>query len=466
MTATIDDALTYRGFPKAELIDDYRLALISRSLDDREISLQKQSRVFFQISGAGHEALLLAPGPLAARRLRLVLPVLPRPGARARRSASRRRRSSSRPSGRRTIPRVGRPPDAVPLGSSRDSTSSRQSSAHRQPVPARGRLRRGDALHPAAATCPGCNAHGDEITYVSLGEGATSRASSGRALNTACRLHLPVLYVVADNGYAISVPTDDQSPAADLRDGARLPRARTSPSSTAATTSQVRARRRASRSRGCAPVRARRSIHAKVDAAVLALGRRHAEQVPPARGARRRGGARPDPRCSSTRSSSGGVLTAGRRRPHPRARRRSRRRRGRGGAGGAAARSRRRSPTTSYVRPPDRPPPAADGRRRRAVVTFGEAIRRTLHEVMAADERIRVFGEDVADAPRGGARRRRGQGRRVRHDARAAARVRAWLAASTRRWRRRTSSAGRSARRCAGCGRAPRSSSSTTSGRP
>ncbi len=60
MSATIDDALTYRGFSKDELVNDYRLALVSRALDDREISLQKQSRVFFQISGAGHEALLLA----------------------------------------------------------------------------------------------------------------------------------------------------------------------------------------------------------------------------------------------------------------------------------------------------------------------------------------------------------------------------------------------------------------------
>ena len=53
------DERSFRGFPVSELIDDLRLAYISRALDDREISLQKQSRVFFQISGAGHEALLL-----------------------------------------------------------------------------------------------------------------------------------------------------------------------------------------------------------------------------------------------------------------------------------------------------------------------------------------------------------------------------------------------------------------------
>jgi 2-oxoisovalerate dehydrogenase E1 component len=48
------------GYAIEEVVEDFRLACISRSIDDREISLQKQSRVFFQISGAGHEALLLA----------------------------------------------------------------------------------------------------------------------------------------------------------------------------------------------------------------------------------------------------------------------------------------------------------------------------------------------------------------------------------------------------------------------
>ena len=49
--------LEFRGFAIAEILADYQLALVSRFLDDREITLQKQSRRFFHISGAGHEAL-------------------------------------------------------------------------------------------------------------------------------------------------------------------------------------------------------------------------------------------------------------------------------------------------------------------------------------------------------------------------------------------------------------------------
>src|SRR6202451_2241833 len=70
---------------------------------------------------------------------------------------------------------------------------------------------------------PGCTAHGDELTYVSLGEGATSEGEFWESLNTACTLALPVVFLVADNGYAISVPVEEQGPApiSDLVSGFR-----------------------------------------------------------------------------------------------------------------------------------------------------------------------------------------------------------------------------------------------------
>ena len=82
-----------------------------------------------------------------------------------------------------------------------------------QCLPAVGCAEAGPLHRPAARPARLHGAHGDELTYVSLGEGATSEGEFWESLNTACTLHLPVLYVVADNGYAISVPAADQSPA-------------------------------------------------------------------------------------------------------------------------------------------------------------------------------------------------------------------------------------------------------------
>ncbi len=200
-----------RSFAPDELREDFRLACLSRALDDREILLQKQSRVFFQISGAGHEILLTA----LARSLRpaydwffpyyrdralvLALGVTPRD------ILLEAVGSSEDPaSGGRQMP--------CHWGDAGRNIVTQSSPTGSQCLPAVGCAEAGRYI-ARRPTLAGCTAHGDEITYVSLGEGTTSEGEFWESLNSACSLHLPVLFVVADNGYAISVRASDQSPA-------------------------------------------------------------------------------------------------------------------------------------------------------------------------------------------------------------------------------------------------------------
>ena len=187
-----------RSFPTTELVEDFRLACLSRALDDREILLQKQSRVFFQISGAGHEILLLA----LARSLRpaydwffpyyrdraLVLALGVTPLDIMLQAVG----SSLDPaSGGRQMP--------CHWGAVTRNIVTQSSPTGSQCLPAVGCAEAGRyiARRPGLV---GCEAQGDEITYVSLGEGATSEGEFWESLNTACRLRLPIVYLVADNG--------------------------------------------------------------------------------------------------------------------------------------------------------------------------------------------------------------------------------------------------------------------------
>jgi 2-oxoisovalerate dehydrogenase E1 component len=383
-----------RSFPAAELVEDFRLACISRALDDREILLQKQSRVFFQISGAGHEILLLA----LARSLRpaydwffpyyrdraLVLALGVTPLDIMLQAVG----SSLDPaSGGRQMP--------CHWGAVTRNIVTQSSPTGSQCLPAVGCAEAGRYI-ARRPDLVGCSAHGDEITYVSLGEGATSEGEFWESLNTACRLHLPTLFVVADNGYAISVRAVDQSPApvAELVRGFR-----------GLAVTQMDgwdyASCRNKGGRAIARVRAGEGpglIHAHVtrpyshssadsqakyrDAGELAEELAH------------------DPIDTLERQLvSTGVLTE-----DEAAAVRAEARELAAAAAEEALGAPRPDPTTvtdNVVQLPSLPevePDPAPASADAEPVVMAEAIRLTLHELLAADERIRVFGEDVADA--------------------------------------------------------------------
>ena len=140
-TRTSTRARASAKLEKADLLDLYRTMLLARRIDDKEIQLKRQNKIFFQISGAGHEARAGRGGQGAPPRLRLVLHLLPRSGALPRPRHDRHRAAPlRRRRGRR--PQFGRPPDAVALGPQGPQHRQRVES-DRHPVPAGGRVRRG-----------------------------------------------------------------------------------------------------------------------------------------------------------------------------------------------------------------------------------------------------------------------------------------------------------------------------------
>ena len=253
----------------------------------------RQSRAFFQISGAGHEALLLGLARSLRAGVRLVLPLLPRPraGPRAGRHALRDAAASGR---RRRRPRVGRPPDAVPLGRARPQ--HRQPDVmHRQPVPPGGRLRGSGALHQPP---PGTSGLRGLRRRAHL-RVARRRRDVGRRVLGVAQHRVPAAPPGAlrrrrqrlrDLG-----PARRSGAGADLRDGARHPRpAHREDGRPRLLRGPAQGRRRdraRARRRGPVP-RARPG-----DSSLLPLALRRPAQVPGRRGAGRRGRARPDRRA-------------------------------------------------------------------------------------------------------------------------------------------------------------------------
>jgi 2-oxoisovalerate dehydrogenase E1 component len=199
-----------------ELVGVYRTMLLSRRLDDKEIQLKQQSEIFFQISGAGHEAIQVAAGlTLKAgydwfypyyrdRALCLQLGVAPLDmllagvGAKDDPSSHGRQMPSH-------------------WGNAALHIVSQSSATGTQVLQAVGAAEAG-VIYGRVTAIPDRESQfrPDEIVYVSLGDGATSEGEFWEGLNVACLRRLPVLFLVQDNGYAISVPVEAQTAGGDI----------------------------------------------------------------------------------------------------------------------------------------------------------------------------------------------------------------------------------------------------------
>src|SRR5579862_5004172 len=211
----------YEGLTRERLIELYRMMYTSRRIDDREIMLKRQQKIFFQMSGAGHEAIGAAAGmvlkagydwfypyyrdralclALGAKPLEMFLQAV---GA-----------ADDPSSGGRQMPSH--------WGYKKLNIVTQSSPTGSQILQAVGCAEAGRYFtqHPKAAEVPAARDNerpdyrqfkdvgfqGDEVTYVSLGDGTTSEGEFWEAMNTASNKRLPVIFCVQDNEYAISVP--------------------------------------------------------------------------------------------------------------------------------------------------------------------------------------------------------------------------------------------------------------------
>ncbi len=213
------------GLAPEKLVEIYRLMYLSRRIDDREILLKRQQKIFFQISGAGHEALQVAaalalkPGYdwffpyYRDRALCLALGVTPHEmflqavGA-----------ADDPASGGRQMP-THWSSTALHIVSTSSSTATQV--LHAVGCAEAGRY---FSRHPeAAAKADGdyrafheVQFHADEVVLATIGEGSTSQGEFWEALSAASNKKLPVIFCVEDNGYAISVPVEVNTPGGNI----------------------------------------------------------------------------------------------------------------------------------------------------------------------------------------------------------------------------------------------------------